>query len=119
MKKEFEQLLVELGVDIPTTLVRLSNNAVLLERVMLKFTNTNQLPQLTKAVDDEDYPSVEQIAHTIKGVSGNLGLVALYDACDVFVQSIRLCAYDQAKVQFVQLQKEYSRVFDLIMAYKG
>jgi HPt (histidine-containing phosphotransfer) domain-containing protein len=118
MKKEFEELLFDLGVDIPTTLARLSNNAVLLERVMLKFTNTNQLPQLIKAVEDEDYPTAEQVAHTIKGVSGNLGLVGLYDICDDFVQDIRQEAYDQAKAKIMGLQEEYSRVFGLITAYQ-
>lgn len=119
IKKEFEQLLNGLGIDIEETLTRLSNNAILLERVMLKFIQDDKLPKLEHAVNSWNPEAGEQVAHTLKGVSGNLGMVALCTYCDNFVQNIRKGDRDAAIAEFALLKEEYIRVFGLIKAYAG
>lgn len=119
IKKEFEQLLNDLGVDIEATLARLSNNAMLLERVILKFIQDDKLPDLEQAVIDWNPEVAEKVAHTLKGISGNLGMAALCGYCDTFVQDIRKGDSDAAVAEFALLKAEYIRVFGLIKAYAG
>jgi len=117
MKKEFEQLLNDLCVDIEETLARLSNNAMLLERVMLKFIQDDKLPELEQAVNNWDPKVCEQIAHTLKGISGNLGMAALCRYCDNFVQNIRKGDREAAVAEYALLKEEYIRVYSLIKEY--
>lgn len=119
MDAKFEQLLNDLRVDIPSTLARLSNNAKLLERVMLKFAGDNSFPSLEQSVAQWDAQTAEIAAHTMKGVSGNLGLMTLCDSCDRFVGYIRNNDKDAAVQEYASIEAEYKRIKNLMDAYIG
>jgi signal transduction histidine kinase/CheY-like chemotaxis protein len=63
------------GVDMEDALRRLRGNAVLYQSMLRKFVSgQQQLPyKLAVALDAGDWPGAERLAHTLKGVCGNIG----------------------------------------------
>lgn len=117
MKEEFRQLLHELAVDIPSTLARLNNNAMLFEQVILKFIEDQKIRELGQAIQEWKTEIAEQIAHTMKGVSGNLGMDGLSGYCNELVQSIRAGKREVAEAKYLLLENEYQRIVNLIQSY--
>jgi signal transduction histidine kinase/DNA-binding response OmpR family regulator/HPt (histidine-containing phosphotransfer) domain-containing protein len=63
------------GIDLPEALARVNQNRVLLNRLLRSF--AEEQPEvadaIARAVGAGDYPAAMHLAHTLKGVSGNLG----------------------------------------------
>lgn len=71
-----------LGIDIHAGLEITRNNVQLYRRLLLKFLEgqQNYLNQFGEARDQQDLLTISQVAHSLKGVSGNLGITSVYDA---------------------------------------
>lgn len=119
MKEDFKQLLCEINMDVSATLNRMSNNEELFEYVILKFIEQDKEPELSQAMQVWNVDKAEQIAHMLKGVSGNLGMTMLSDNCDAFVRSIRSGKREAAEVNYLRLNAEYKRIFHLIQSYRA
>ena len=67
------------GVDVEDAMRRLRGNAALYQSMLRKFVSgQSDLPQrLGAALDTGDWPAAERMAHTLKGVSGNIGARSL------------------------------------------
>lgn len=76
------------GVNVEETLRRFMNN----EMLMIKFL----------------------IAHTLKGVSGNLGLIKLYEIFSRMCQDCRNDQYEDLDGLFAQAEANYSKVVEAI-----
>ncbi|MDR1220587.1 MAG: Hpt domain-containing protein [Treponema sp.] len=60
-------------------LKRVMNNKKLYVRLLTKFKNETNLTELVHSIEEKDYEKAEASAHTLKGLSGNLSLTALYE----------------------------------------
>ena len=85
----FNEAITEIGVNTEETLRRFSGNAGLMEKFIRKFPQDNTLPQLEAAIAVKDYTAIEETAHTLKGVSGNLGFTQLYELSAALVNAVR------------------------------
>jgi len=71
-----------------------SNNLGLYERFLLKFPQDTSYNALCIGMERNNRFEIENAAHTLKGVSGNLGLDRLYRACDALVCTVRAGGQD-------------------------
>lgn len=71
-----------------------SNNMGLYERFLLKFPQDTSYHSLCIGMERNNRFEIENAAHTLKGVSGNLGLDRLYRACDALVCTVRAGGQD-------------------------
>lgn len=78
------------NVDVETALRRFSGNEAMYVRYLLRFPDDENLPLLEAAVAAGDAEAARQAAHTLKGLSGNLGLTKLYE------ESTAMCALYRA-----------------------
>ncbi len=69
------------GVNITESLERLGNNRKLYFSLLKDFVrrNTKTIPAIREALEREDYGTAELMAHTLKGVSGNIGAESVYE----------------------------------------
>lgn len=67
-----------------------SGNHALLIQILDKFIAQHQDfdNELTQQLRVNDFDAVKHNVHTLKGVSGNLGMTALYNECKVFEQHL-------------------------------
>lgn len=108
---EIEQYL---DIDFQRLLSRFSDNRMLLIRFMKKFPNDETYSVLKDSVDKEDYEKVLTSAHTLKGISANLGFDKLSNLCAQMVGDIREGSYDNVLAVFQEIAKEYQLVVEVI-----
>jgi HPt (histidine-containing phosphotransfer) domain-containing protein len=79
MDKETIQKLTEAGIDYRLGLERFGGNAPLFETFLGRFLKDDRLEQLTKTINAGDIEDACRIAHSLKGVVGNLSMTKYYE----------------------------------------
>ena len=98
------------GVDTEGALNRFCGNAALYERFLLRFPEDENFGLIGPAFAAGDAEGALRAAHTLKGVSGNLGLKRLYDACSETVRLIRAGDVQAAAASYGALETAYLEV---------
>jgi PAS domain S-box-containing protein len=70
------------GIDVASGIRRLGDNRVLYLKLLVKFNKNqaNAVSEIVSALQSNDIETAERLAHTIKGVAGNIGAMDLYTA---------------------------------------
>jgi PAS domain S-box-containing protein len=109
-KRANDETLPEIeGVDVAGGLRRVAGNKRLYRDLLVQFaakqSETNS--QILTAIDSGDNKLAERIAHTIKGVAGNIGLGQVFTAAEKLERAIR----DENAI-VPALREEFTRVLD-------
>lgn len=110
--------LKDIGTDIDTTLERFMGNEDLYIKFLNKFTSDTSMQELELAVDCKDLKKAFNAAHTLKGVTGNLGLESLYNLLVPFVESLRKTDLEilseQEEVEIKEGLREIKKAYEQI-----
>lgn len=98
------------GVDTEGALRRFAGNSALYERFLLRFPADENFDKIGKAMEGEDWETMLAAAHTLKGVSGNLGMNRLFEACSHTVTFLRQEDIAGAKESYQALKKAYTEI---------
>ncbi|MDT0593896.1 Hpt domain-containing protein [Glaciecola petra] len=104
-------------VDVPFALSQLGGNSDLLQRMLQKFKNefASVPSDVRSLLDAENIKDAKLKVHTTKGLSGNLGLIALYDCAKIFDQQLKNENIDVSLLDtFEALMKETCDAIDTI-----
>ena len=84
------------GLDIEKALSHISGRVELYVKLLRLFDAHHRMDvaRLSEANEQKDYKEVGIIAHTLKGVSGNIGASDVYQACQSIEQKIKASQYD-------------------------
>ena len=80
MADTLKKVLTEYGVDMKKTMERFVGDEDLYAECLTKFLSDSSWPLLKNAYEHKEYKEMFEYAHTLKGVTGNLGLTPLYNA---------------------------------------
>ncbi len=83
------QHLADWGCDVGGALERLADDEALYITCLQMFTTDAGFAELRAALDKQDMPAAFDAAHTLKGVSANLGLTPLSAAIALLVEDLR------------------------------
>ena len=75
-------------VDIKTGVGRVLNNKALYRKLLNMYLESDEFEKLDAHLKAEDYTAAGDVAHTIKGMTGNLALLKL---ADVSTQLMKEC----------------------------
>ena len=115
----FEECFDAYGADYKTTLDRFMGNEKMYKKFLNMLFQDNNLQKMGDALNTGDLKTAFEAAHTLKGVSANLGLTPLYNAVCEMVEPLRagvsdagyshmyekVCSeFDRAKELLAQLQ---------------
>lgn len=120
MDESFKQRLIESGADVETTVKRFMGNEAMYEKFLKKFKDNSNYAGLEESIEACNYEEAFKCAHTLKGVSANLGLDPIYKASSDLTEEVRGKAneeVDKEKVQEIwqELQKAY-KIFDELLS---
>lgn len=109
---EDEKLLTNCGINYQDVCDRMMGNEELVERFMLKFLEDQTIEQITLDYEKNDIKELEKSSHTLKGISGNLGMKDLFEACAHIVNHIRLQQLDDLKNDYEKLMQAYQETIE-------
>lgn len=96
-------------LDYEDGLERFVNKPELYHRFLKKFVNESVFMDLKKAMVEEDYEAAFQYAHTLKGNTGNLSLVHLYEVTVPLVEALRdEPDVEEAKRLYVEVEAAFT-----------
>ena len=79
----------QVGIRYEEGVARFVGNAEMYESFLRQFPSDQTYAEIEEAMKQKDFRAAFQAAHTLKGLSGNLSLGALYDSLVVFVDALR------------------------------
>jgi len=76
-------------IDVDDGLQRIRGNKKLYTRMLKMVLVSEEFGKLRAALDADDYDNGEKAAHSIKGITGNLSLPALFDNSVELMQQLK------------------------------
>jgi two-component system sensor histidine kinase/response regulator len=113
------------GIDIKAGLAIAQNNQALYLRLLLKFKANyiNAITPISTALNNHDFTQIELLAHTLKGVAGNIGAIALYKLCqqlennavqrDIKPLLLRQCQDELSRIELALAPLEHQEPADI------
>ena len=101
MDEALKQRLAENGADVEGTLHRFMGN----EALYLKFKDDTNYRGLLNSLDGENYEEAFKYAHTLKGVSANLGLDPIGRPASALTELLRGKAAEEVDREQVAVQR--------------
>jgi two-component system sensor histidine kinase/response regulator len=100
------------GIDMESALQRLGGNEKLYRRILLKFRegHTDSVDQIYQALDTGDIETAHRIAHTMKGLAGNLGADALQSAAENVDREFKAGDLESVKALLPEMETNLQRV---------
>ncbi|WP_138262188.1 Hpt domain-containing protein [[Clostridium] hylemonae] len=115
---EFIDVLIKMEIDPQETIRRFCQNEAMLKKYLLRFGDEATYPNLVKAIEEKDHEEVEKCAHTLKGLSANLGMNKLSEKCAKIVSAMREGEYDKLDTLFPEVEAEYKRLNECLEELK-
>jgi len=100
------------GIDIDSGLARVAGNANLYRKILQKFRNghMNDAGEISRALGAGDLDTAQRIAHTVKGVAGNLGANDLHVAAKQVDAALKAKDFDAALKALPAMTAELTRI---------
>lgn len=106
------------GGDYEGAVSRLMNER-LVQKFVLKFLDDENFDKLIKSMEAEDYEEAFRAAHTIKGVSLNLGFTSLGNSSSKLTEAFRAAKSEEYHELLEAVKKDYSRTVSAIKAFQA
>lgn len=97
------------GVDLKTTMTRFVDDESLFVHCLSMFFEGKEFAQLDAAMAANDYKAAFEAAHTIKGLTGNLGLTPLYNKVCELVEPLRHGQTENVAALYGEVTKEMKK----------
>ena len=114
MEQQYQAALVAYGMDMAATTARFGGNENLLLKYLRRFPTDPSYAQLSAAMQASDREKVKIACHTLKGVSGTLGLAPLYGAASEMMAALRESDETDVSAQFAAVEITYRDALALI-----
>lgn len=107
------------GVDTKNSLARFAGRENLYVKFLLRFPQDDTFRHIQTALASENWLDMLQAAHTLKGVSANLGMTRLFEACSQTVSLLRQPDTAAAKDSFAELEAAYCEMNSLLHQWEA
>jgi len=100
------------GIDINSGLIRVGNNMELYKKLLIKFRDnySNSFHEIKAFLNNDNLEEAERFAHSIKGVTGNIGINNLYKIASDLEAGIRKRETDRFDILLKKYSKELSKI---------
>jgi len=109
--------LLDYGADIQGIMERFLKDEDLYKSCITTFYEDSGFQDLGICISNKQYDAAFNYAHSLKGVSGNMGLTPLYNLIVVLVEALRNKDYSQIDRQYADVMIEYKRSKDFFYSY--
>ena len=104
---ELKARVIGSGADEAGIRDRFKDNDELYQLCFIDFLEEPNVTALRQAMAEQAYETAFEAAHALKGVSGNLGLTAYYEAICILVESLRAKSYGHVDEEFAEVERHF------------
>ena len=115
MDETLRNQLEQAGIDVAGALERFMGNTNMLVKFLKKFPVDPNFGKLEDAVAQEDKEGAMAASHTLKGVCGNLSIMALHGLVAKQVELLRADQWEEAVGIMPEIRAEYAKVNDTLL----
>lgn len=108
------QKLCENGIDYDTGLDRFAGNSELFEKFIRRFLEDTHYEELQKVLREGDWEEGFHVAHTLKGVVGNLSFSTYYETITPVAEALHQGDIDEAKKLMPLVDKAHRQVVQVL-----
>jgi HPt (histidine-containing phosphotransfer) domain-containing protein len=119
MDQATEALLSSGGVDLAATVARFGSNEALLLKYLRRFPADTSLADMQAAQLRGDGEALYVACHTLKGVSGTLGLQPLYEAACALLAALRASAAADIPALMANVEAAHGQALALVARLEG
>jgi len=103
-------------IDISSVLERIGGDESFLHELIDIYIDDfiQKYDSLKEAIAQEDFKTITEIGHSLRGSSGNLSLNGLYDTCAGIELSGKKKDTEQSKFLFIRLNEEFEKLKDFL-----
>lgn len=113
---KLEDLKGKIEIDVEGSLARFAGMESMYIKFLKKLPEDENYQKLKEAVDGQNNEEIEVSAHTLKGISGNLGLTGIYDKSSRIVSAVREHWEQEIPGLMEELSAEMEKACELIRA---
>lgn len=106
------------GIDLTDAMERMDDDEALYQRLAFKYLNNTNYVDLVAAMEAQDYDAAYTAAHTLKGVSGNLSLAALYKVASAVSNALKQGEYQAAEQMMPDLKAAHEKAVEGLVAWQ-
>ncbi len=114
MQQHTREILEAYGVDIERTLKRFVGKESLMLMFMKELPNDECMPAVLAAREKGDTEAFKAAVHSLKGLSGNLGLTPLFDVTAALMTALREDNKDESERLYPMVLEEFDRAIALV-----
>lgn len=107
-------MLVRLGVDVESILDSFCNNDEAYINCLKKFINDQSYNRMLQGIEKSNATEAFEGAHSLKGISGNMGFAELYNETATITEVFRTGNLDYEVDNLDKLKQAYERVIETI-----
>ena len=107
------EILTGYGMDVTSTIARFGGNEGLMMRFLTGFPNDKTMQSLRDAVAAGDREAMKVAAHSLKGLTGNLGLTPLFEASTELMNTLRQ-SDDDVTGLYEAVCREYDKAVEVL-----
>lgn len=119
MNEQLKRSLSIWGADIDGAVRRFAGNEALYKKFLYKFLQDKTYESLSEAVKNGDTEEAMRASHTLKGITGNLGLNPLFSLCSDYVNAIRSGELSKLPDLYEKNQISYQAVTQILKENEG
>jgi len=102
------------GMDVTGTMARFGGNEALMMRFLLGFPKDQTMDSLRDAMASGDREAQKVASHSLKGLSGNLGLTPVFEASSAMMNALRASEDADVAGLYDTLEQAYQAAIDMI-----
>lgn len=102
---DFMKAMKQYGADVDGAMERFLADEVLYKDCLKMFARDEGFETLGTAITEKNYKDAFDAAHTLKGVSANLGLLPLYGKLCAMVEPLRACDYTNMDLLYQEIMQ--------------
>ena len=105
---EILEELQKLNVDVEISLERFLGNADMYIGFIKEFPSDKSIYTIENYLDEEKWEHAFEIAHTLKGVTGNLGMTTMFEDFSKMCVAYRKNDYTEMKTIYNKIKNDYT-----------
>ncbi|MEG0899094.1 MAG: Hpt domain-containing protein [Oscillospiraceae bacterium] len=102
------------GCDVQGALERCVNDENFYIDCLQSFKTDINFEQLKINLENKNFEAAFEAAHSLKGVSANLGITPLFDSISILVERLRKGYYEDNQKQYDAIYHDYQYLLDIL-----